>query len=41
MSEFEDLTGLLEALLFVSDRPVPAKELTSFLGDNNKEKGES
>jgi segregation and condensation protein B len=37
MSDFDDLTGLVEALLFVSDRPVPAKELTAFLRDISTE----
>ncbi len=31
MIAFEELTSLVEALLFVSERPVPAKELASFI----------
>jgi segregation and condensation protein B len=38
MEEFAQLTALVEALLFVSDRPVPAKELASFLPDAGEEK---
>ena len=37
MNDFDDLTALVEALLFVSERPVPVKELTGFLDDTSTE----
>jgi len=38
MDEFARLTALVEALLLVSDRPLPLKELTGFLSDAGEDK---
>ncbi len=37
MADFAQLTAVVEALLFVSERPLPAKELTEFLPSTGEE----
>lgn len=35
MNDFDDITAVVEALLFVSERPLPVKELSAFLKDSS------